>query len=189
LKEIEIKLVCELIRNSRKSDRELAKTIGVSQPTISRIRTRLEREGVIEYGGSVNLRKLGFEIIAITFGIKKREQRPEAKVAKGKGLTAKNPNMIFVSTGMGLSSDVVAVSVHKTYSDYAEYTQEIRAEWADSMTLTGSFLIALNSDNVLRPLSMRFIADCLEREVRARTQSPAIPRIPGVSRSSGSKQI
>ena len=177
MKDIEIKLVCELIKNSRKSDRELAKAIGVSQPTVSRIRTRLEKEGVIEYAGTANLRKLGFEIIAITFGNKKREQPPDTKVAKGKALTAKNPNMIFVSTGMGLGSDIVAVSVHKTYSDYAEFTQEIRAEWAESMTLTGSFLIALNSDNVLRPLSMRYIADCLEREVRARAQSPAIPRI------------
>ncbi|MGA3191256.1 MAG: Lrp/AsnC family transcriptional regulator [Candidatus Bathyarchaeia archaeon] len=189
MKEIEIRLVCELIRNSRKSDRELAKAIGVSQPTISRIRTRLEREGVIEYGGSANLRKLGFEIIAITFGNKKREQRPDTKVAKGKVFTAKNPNMIFVSTGMGLSSDMVAVSVHKTYSDYAEYLQEIRAEWAESMAVTGSFLIALNSDNVLRPLSMRYIADCLEREIRARTQSPVTRRISGDNNSSRSKQI
>ena len=177
MKDIEIKLVCELIRNSRKSDRELAKIIGVSQPTVSRIRTRLERAGVIEYTGSVNLRKLGFEIIAITFGNKKREQRPQTKVAKGKGLTAKNPNMIFVSTGMGLGSDVVAVSVHKTYSDYAEYVQEVRAEWAESMTLTGSFLIALNSDDVLRPLSLRYIADCLEREIKAKIPSPATRRI------------
>jgi len=169
LKETEIKLICELIRNSRKSDRELAKAIGVSQPTVSRIRTRLEREGVIEYTGTANLRKLGFEIIAITFGNKKREQSPDGKVTKDKDVTAKNPNMIFVSTGMGLSSDMVAVSVHKTYSDYAEYMQEIRAEWAESITLTGSFLIALNSDNVLRPLSMRYIADCLESEIGAKT--------------------
>jgi len=172
LKELEIKLVCELIRNSRKSDRELAKIIGVSQPTVSRIRTRLEKEGIIEYTGSVSLRKLGFEIIAITFGNKKRDQRAEPKVAKGKGITAKNPNMIFVSTGMGLGSDVVAVSVHKTYSDYAEYVQEIRAEWAESMTLNGSFLIALNSDDVLRPLSLRYIADCLERELKAKIPNP-----------------
>jgi len=178
LKEIEIKLVCELIRNSRKSDRELAKIIGVSQPTVSRIRTRLEKEGVIEYTGSADLRKLGFEIIAITFGNKKREQRPETKVTKVKGLTAKNPNMIFVSTGMGLGSDVVAVSVHKNYSDYAEYLQEIRAEWGESMTLTGSFLIALDSDNVLRPLSLRYIADCLEREIRVKVQNPETRRSP-----------
>jgi len=169
LKETEIKLICELIRNSRKSDRELAKKIGVSQPTVSRIRTRLEREGVIEYTGTANLRKLGFEIIAVTFGNMKRQQSPDGKVIKSKDITAKNPNMIFVSTGMGLSSDMVAVSVHKTYSDYAEYIQEIRTEWAESMALTGSFLIALNSDNVLRPLSMRYIADCLESEIRAKT--------------------
>ena len=179
MKEIEIKLVCELIRNSRKSDRELAKIIGVSQPTVSRIRTRLEREGIIEYTGTVNLRKLGFEIVAITFGNKKREQRPDGKVAKGKDITAKNPNMLFVSTGMGLNSDLVAVSVHKTYSDYAEYLQEIRVEWGESITLNGSFLIGLDSDNVLRPLSMRYLADCLEREIRAKIQGPITRKTSG----------
>jgi DNA-binding Lrp family transcriptional regulator len=67
LKDLELRLICELVRNSRKSDSELAKLIGVSQPTVSRIRTKLEEEGVIEYTGTVNLRELGFEIIAITF--------------------------------------------------------------------------------------------------------------------------
>ena len=68
LKENELRLVCELIKNSRRSDRELAKSLDLSQPTVSRIRTKLEKRGIIQYTGTPNLKELGFEIVAITFG-------------------------------------------------------------------------------------------------------------------------
>ena len=42
LKDVELRLISELIKDSRRSDRELAKAIGVSQPTVSRVRVRLE---------------------------------------------------------------------------------------------------------------------------------------------------
>jgi DNA-binding Lrp family transcriptional regulator len=165
MKEIERKLVCELIKNSRKSDRELAKLIGVSQPTVSRTRARLEKEGLIEYSGVPNLRKMGFEIIAITFGNRaKLEPNPKLRVQKAEDFTAKRPNLIFASTGRGLDSDRVAVSVHKNYSDYNRYIQGIKEEWEGLMTITGSFLIALNSDNVLRPISMKYLAECFGKE-------------------------
>jgi DNA-binding Lrp family transcriptional regulator len=39
-----LKLILELIRNSRKSVRELAKLLGVSQPTVSRNREKLREK-------------------------------------------------------------------------------------------------------------------------------------------------
>jgi len=159
-----LKLVCELIKNSRRSDRELAKIVGVSQPTVSRIRTRLEREGVIHYSGVPDLGKLGYEIIAMTFGNWKHKQYPDTEVTKAQDFIEKHPSIIFVSTGRGNNSDGVAISVHKNYSDYAEFVQEIRSEWGECMQTTDSFLISLGSDNVLRPLSLRYIAECLEKE-------------------------
>jgi DNA-binding Lrp family transcriptional regulator len=41
MKELEGKWLSELLKNSRRSDRELAKAIGVSQPTTTRLRTKL----------------------------------------------------------------------------------------------------------------------------------------------------
>jgi DNA-binding Lrp family transcriptional regulator len=38
LKAVELRLISELMKNSQRSDRELAKAIGVSQPTISRVK-------------------------------------------------------------------------------------------------------------------------------------------------------
>jgi DNA-binding Lrp family transcriptional regulator len=164
LKSVEVKLICELIRNTRKSDRELAKLIGVSQPTVSRIRARLEKEGVIAYTGVPDLRKLGFQIIAVTFGSSKSGHHSDAIAAKAKAFIDDHPNLIFVSSGRGLNSDKIAISVHKSYSDYAEYVREIRVEWTDFMTMTDSFLISLNSDNMPRPISLKYIAECLEKE-------------------------
>ena len=41
IKEIELKVLSELMKNSSRSDRELAKAIGSSQPTVSRTRKKI----------------------------------------------------------------------------------------------------------------------------------------------------
>lgn len=68
MKDIELKLLSELMKNSRRSDRELAKAIGTSQPPVSRMISRLEKEGVIkEYTMIPDFSKVGLEIMALTF--------------------------------------------------------------------------------------------------------------------------
>jgi DNA-binding transcriptional MocR family regulator len=48
LKNTETGLISELMKNSRRSDRQLAKALNVSQPTVTRTMTKLEREGIIK---------------------------------------------------------------------------------------------------------------------------------------------
>jgi len=48
MKNVEWKLISELMKDSRRSDRELAQAIGVSQPTVSRTIKKLEKEGYIK---------------------------------------------------------------------------------------------------------------------------------------------
>lgn len=63
-----IDLLYEIMKDSRRSDRELAKTVKVSQPTITRMRKVLENNGYIrEYTVMPALEKLGFEILAFNF--------------------------------------------------------------------------------------------------------------------------
>ena len=68
LKDTETALISELMKNCRRSDRELARAIGVSQPTVSRMIKRLEKEGVVnEYTMIPDFRKLGYNLCAFIF--------------------------------------------------------------------------------------------------------------------------
>jgi DNA-binding Lrp family transcriptional regulator len=68
LKDLELRIIAELMKNSRRSDRELAKTVGTSQPTVTRIRNRLEKEGyLLEYTAIPDFAKIGYHLFALTF--------------------------------------------------------------------------------------------------------------------------
>lgn len=163
MKDNELRLICALIRDSRRTDKDLAQIVDVSQPTISRIRQRLEKQGYIDYAGVPNLQKLGFEIVAMTFGNWKYQQYPDTRVATAKEFTKKHPNLIFLSSGRGLDSDRVAITVHTDYTDYSKFLTEVRAEWGEFMDITGSFLISLSTDEPLRSFTFRHLADILEK--------------------------
>lgn len=44
-----IRLLREMLKNSKRSDREIAKSLEVSQPTVTRTRARLEKEYLETY--------------------------------------------------------------------------------------------------------------------------------------------
>jgi len=66
LKPSDKKILFELMKNARRSDRKLAKILGVSQPTVSRRRVFLERELIDGYTAIPKWKKIGYEILAIT---------------------------------------------------------------------------------------------------------------------------
>jgi len=49
LKPLDCKILSELMKDARISDRQMAKILGVSQPTVSRRRVALEREVIDGY--------------------------------------------------------------------------------------------------------------------------------------------
>jgi DNA-binding Lrp family transcriptional regulator len=82
MKNVELKLISELMKNSRRSYRELAKAVGVSQPTVSRTLKKLEKEGYIkEYTMIPDFLKLGYQIMGVTL-IKRSEPADKDKCAE-----------------------------------------------------------------------------------------------------------
>jgi DNA-binding Lrp family transcriptional regulator len=163
-------LVSELLKNSRRSDRELAKVLGVSQPTVSRMIKKLEEQGIIkEYTIVPDFGKLGYEIMGFTFvkmkqNLSSNEQKEFREFMTKFSKEHPHAELIGVS-GIGLNKDHVFVSFYKDYSTYVE-TQRLSREvpYSDVNELEG-FLVNLKDKSLARVLSMSLLAkDVLVRE-------------------------
>ena len=158
-KELPERLLRELLKNSKRSDRELAKVLGVSQPTVTRARHKLEQEGVIQdYTVVPDFKKLGFELMAI--GLVK--VRPDAitpeSIAKAKGYAAKLPQAIFSSLGHGMGMNGVVISFHKNYTEFHQQMNQFRVAWKDYLDKIEFFIIALGEGEYKR-LSLTYLKD------------------------------
>jgi len=163
LKKIDYRILAELMKNPRLSDRQLAKNLGVSQPTVTRRRTMLEKERFVEYTAIPDLRKLGFEILAFNFANWRQEAGSDEKTREAKAFISKHPSVLFVSTGRGLGADRVSVSAHRNYADYHRYMQELREYWGANIERVDSFIVSLQNDNILRNLSFKYLAEILKQ--------------------------
>ena len=175
MKEVEWKLVCELMKNSRRSDRALAKVIGVSQPTVSRMMNKLEKEGVIkEYTMIPDFAKLGFEIMSIDFATMK-EHIPEEKLREireqVRQTSKKKPLSTIVGmSGMGCNADRVVVAFHEDYSTYMEYLRTIRQHPLVIVDQIRSFVINLKDKSQYLPLTLSTLGDYITYKKRQKAK-------------------
>lgn len=160
-RELPKKLLIELLRNSKESDRKLAKKLGVSQPTITRTRSKIEHEGLIRsYTIIPDWRKLGFEIFALTFTKMDPKVVSEELINKVRKYAAKFPNAIFASSGEGLGMTGVIMSLHKDYRDYAKKLALFRSDWGQFMEDIQSFIIVFD-EGLIKEFSFKYINESL----------------------------
>jgi DNA-binding Lrp family transcriptional regulator len=153
-------LLRELIRDSRRSDRELAKAIGASQPTVTRNRRLLE-EYIKSYTIVPEFSKIGYEILAITFAKTKAYSKEdvEKKMTLAQEWVMKRPNIFFASEGEGLGKDMVTVSIHRDYSNYAEFMREYTVKFAEFITDVQSFIVSLKTGKILKPFDLKYLSE------------------------------
>lgn len=95
-----IDLLYELMKNSKRSDREIAKAVKVSQPTVTRMRRNLKKSGYIrEYTVIPELEKIGFEIATLNFLSANLTSEQMKEVLDW---VLKNPKNLFTTFGEGL---------------------------------------------------------------------------------------
>jgi Lrp/AsnC family leucine-responsive transcriptional regulator len=164
LKQIDYGIFAELVKNARLSDRQLAKILNVSQPTITRRRSELEKMGLLDYTAILDIRKLGFEILAITFGKLEHEESSNKEVEADENFLSKHPEMILVSNGRGLGYDRVVLSVHRSYSDFSKFITELTQEWRGFVGHPESFIVSLQTDKILRDFTLRQLAKAIKKE-------------------------
>jgi DNA-binding Lrp family transcriptional regulator len=151
------------MKNSFRSDRELAKVLKVSQPTVSRIRTKLEKEGIISaYTIIPNFNKIGYHIFALTFFSWKRGlsagEIEDARRQALERMTMVPDNVVLIERGMGLDFDSFIASFHKDYASYTRLMQEVKVSPHFDTSKLKSFLVDLDDKVHYRDLTFSTLA-------------------------------
>ncbi len=173
MKDFELRLIAELMKNSRRSDRELATALRVSQPTVSRTIKKLEKEGYIkEYTMIPDFKKLGYEMMGITS--LKVEEKPPVGFEKIRKATLeaerKNPHAgITIVNGEGSNKNRVFIDFYESYSAYAEVIKNVKGFPFINVKSIDSFLVNLRDETNLRVLSMSLIAQHLMEKSKKKT--------------------
>lgn len=163
LRDIEVRVLAELMKNSRMSDRELAKVIGVSQPTVTRIRIKLEKSGVIkEYTLIPDFKQIGYEIMAVAFiGKQEGPTEKESQELRKAAVELENKTpfaSLIVVNGIGLGKGRMLINLYKNYTSYKEGMEVIRSLPHVDADQLDSFLVDLNDERNFRILSLSQVA-------------------------------
>lgn len=138
----------ELIKNSKKSDRDIARKLRISQPTVTRIRKRLETSGYInEYTIIPNFPKLGFEIAAFIFFHVDRSVNVSKKLkCEAHDWINKHPNVLFASDGDGIQGkNCMMLTIHENFTDYNKFVNDFKSKYGANIKNLETFLVPLLS--------------------------------------------
>ena len=149
-----LKLLFELMKNSKRSDREIAKIIGVSQPTITRMRQRLEKKAIVEYTVIPDWKELGFEIMAFTFI---KASRQQGLVEKAREWATKNPSVVFASGGEGMGMDGAVISFHRSFSEFSDFIMDLKMGLSEHLHDIQSFLTTTDGGRLMKPFSLKYL--------------------------------
>lgn len=155
-------LLFEYLKDSNRSDRQIAKVLGVSQPTVSRMKSRLLEEGVVRHFSAIpDFAKMGYEIMAFSFVKFNMEQVMEIE-EKTKEWMQSHPEIIFSSRAEGMGMDAVTVSLHKNYAEYTNFIMENKEKRGKFMAEVHYILVDVGGD-VVKPLSFKYLAEKKEK--------------------------
>jgi DNA-binding Lrp family transcriptional regulator len=175
MKDIELKLASELMKNARRSDRELSRTLKVSQPTVTRLRTKLEKEEYFrEYTMIPEFSQLGFEVMAVTFFKWEKtltEEEYTSVLKAGIELEQKEGlSIIMVARGIGLNHDLMIISIHETYSAFRELIRILKQLPLFEVSQIQSFLVDLTEESRHGPLTFSALSGYLLKRLEKKNK-------------------
>jgi DNA-binding Lrp family transcriptional regulator len=138
--------------------------LGTSQPTISRLINRLEKQGVIkEYTMIPDFSKLGYTLMVVTLVKHREDLDPEhMKIAERKGVsharTESSLETVMAERGIGFGYDAVIIAYEKDYTAYKHLLERIKAFNHLEASQTQSFIVDLSDKVHYRPFTYSTIA-------------------------------
>jgi DNA-binding Lrp family transcriptional regulator len=151
-------LLFELIKNSKNSDRNIANILGVSQPTITRMRKRLEEKTIVEYTVTPDLTELEYELMALTLVSTKGSTKSGEKLKETlEKWMMKQPNIVFACDGNGIGTNEMMISIHKDYTDFLGLITKLRTEWSENLGEIKTFVSSIKKEAILKPYSLKYL--------------------------------
>jgi len=165
LKDIDLRILSELMKNSKISDRQLAKKLGVSQPTVTRRRATLEENLIDGYTTIPVWEKIDYKLLVIILIKSKpvfstKEKYLEVR-KRGVEWLMKQPNVIMGGACEGLGVNSFIMSIHKNYGEYDEFIHRVRLEMGDLIDDIKTLIINLTASERLKPLHLKYLAEAL----------------------------
>ena len=71
----------------------------------------------------------------------------------------KKPNVILVQEGRGMGWNLLCISLHECYSDYAAFMRTHDAELSDYVVESQTFQADLNPGVTIKPFSLKYLAN------------------------------
>ncbi|MFH1126528.1 MAG: Lrp/AsnC family transcriptional regulator [archaeon] len=145
LKKREIQVFFELLKDGRVPDKHIAQRIKTTQPTVTRIRQKLEREGYIKkYSILVDFKKVGITMIVVTmfkwadYSIEKEQEDARKEILK-------MPEMLSLSRGEGMRGKTnIIISAHEGFKSYEDFVRVLRKKWGNYVTDIESFISSVD---------------------------------------------
>lgn len=177
-------VLLELLKNSKISDKELAKKLSTSQPTITRIRNRLYDSGyILNYTVMPKMEKAGLKLLAFTF-IRKID--PNALKKLHSWILA-SPWIIFSAEGEGLrEARLVILSGHTDFDNFKSFMNLLRSDFGNSIEGISAFFVpsgtSIKDFSPLTPIESSFrILQKGEKVIRKPgMQIPQMPQLPSM---------
>jgi DNA-binding Lrp family transcriptional regulator len=176
MKKTELKLIAELMKNSRRSDRELARVLKCSQPTVSRMIKKLEKQGYIkEYTMIPDFQKLGYTLMGATLiGV---IETPEAKTfeeirKKTQEVEKSHPHALLMAVnGQSGNKNRLFITFYEDYSAYSEAMRLTKSLPYARLDTLESFLVDLSDETNYKLLTMSSIAEHLLKTMEEEAKS------------------
>ena len=145
LKTREKKVFFELLKDGRAHDKSMSKKLGITQPTVTRIRQRLEKKGYIrKYCSVPAFEKVGISIIVITLFIWEGTTDEYADASK---IVKSHPQIISASSGEGLrGKNGVIISAHRNFKSYESFIRDLKNQWLSSVSGIEQFFFSVDSN-------------------------------------------
>jgi len=163
LKDMDYKILFELMKNAHVSDRKLAQKLGSSQPTITRRRRKLEKEVIDSYTIIPKWTKFGYNLLVFTLVkslIHNSKEEYQSIVNEGIKWVKKQPNILMAGAceGMGMTSFII--SIHKTYGDYSEFIVKLRLALGNLMNENQNIIVNLAAKHRIgKPFQLSFFKE------------------------------